>query len=163
MIIVADASPLIFLGKIGKLGLVSQLFNGKPFVPALVRAEVLAAPISPAEELALKSLLKSCRVVVVSKPTRYAAALSVADNAALTLAVRRNAAFLLTDDRLLRQLAAGEGIRPMGTLGLLFRSIERGLLTRVEVRRTIETLIQQHQFRISIEVYDSILQRIEAS
>lgn len=163
MIIVADASPLIFLGKIGKLGLITQFFNCKILVPSLVRAEVLATPISPAEELALQSFLKSCQVVVVPKPTRYAAALSGADNAALTLAVRRKAAFLITDDRLLRQLAGGEGIRPMGTLGLLLRSMERGSLTRVEVRRTIETLIQQHQFRISIEVYDSILQKIEAS
>lgn len=161
MIIVADASPLIFLAKIGQLGLITRLFPGKHWVPQSVRMEVLTAPISPAEELALQLFLKSCQIELVSKPRRYAAALSRADNEVLTLAIRRKAAFLLSDDRLLRQLAVVEGLRPMGTLGILLRAMERGLLTRIQTRHWVEALVQQHHFRISIEVYDATLQRIE--
>lgn len=161
MIMVADASPLIFLGKIGQLGLIPMLFPGKPWVPASVREELLIPPISPAEEAALLEFLKSCQIVAVTKPTHFAAALSKADNEVLTLAVRRKANFIFTDDRLLRQLALVEGIRPMGTLGILLRSLEKGFLTKSKTRQWIETLVQQHQFRISIEVYDATLQRIE--
>jgi predicted nucleic acid-binding protein len=161
MIIVADASPLIFLAKIGQLGLISLLFPGRHLVPRSVRTEVLTAPITPAEELTLQNFLKSCQIAVVPKPQRYAVALSSADNEVLTLAVRRQATFLLSDDRLLRQLTVVEGIRPMGTLGILLRAMEQGLVTRIQARQWVETLVQQHQFRISIEVYDATLQRIE--
>lgn len=161
MIIVADASPLIFLAKIGQLALIAHLFPGKHLVPHSVRTEVLSAPISPAEELALQTFLKSCHIEAVPKPRRYATALSRADNEVLTLALRRRASYLLSDDRLLRQLAVGEGLRPMGALGILLKALERGLMTRIQARQWIETLVQQHQFRISIEVYDATLQRIE--
>jgi predicted nucleic acid-binding protein len=49
----------------------------------------------------------------------------------------------------------------MGTLGILLRAMEQGLVTRIQARQWVETLVQQHQFRISIEVYDATLQRIE--
>jgi uncharacterized protein len=160
MIVVADASPLIFLGKLGQLGLIARLFPGRVRVPRSVRDEVLAAPVAPAEEQALLAFLASCKIEHVLKPRRYASALSGSDNEALTLAVRRRATLLLSDDRLLRQIAAAEGIRPMGTLGILFRAMEQGVMSRVQVRRGLEELVQQHQFRISVETYDAVLQRI---
>jgi predicted nucleic acid-binding protein len=162
MIVVADASPLIFLGKIGRLRLVVGLFPGTILVPMSVNAEVLAIPLAPDEEHSLNTFLKSCRIVSVSAPRRYTAALSQADNEALTLSVQRKAGLLLADDRLLRRLAVAEGIRPMGTLGILLRAKEQGLMTGVEARKCLEQLVQQHQFRISIEVYDATVQRIEA-
>jgi len=161
MIVVADTCPLIFLGKIGQVGLIGGLFPGKPWLPASVRDELLATPISPAEELELRNFLKSCRIEPVSKPRQYATALSRTDNEVLTLATRRKADYLLSDDRLLRQMAVVEGIRPLGTLGILLKAMERGVLTRARTRRWIEVLVQQHQFRISIEVYDATLKRIE--
>jgi predicted nucleic acid-binding protein len=161
MIVVADSSPLIFLGKIGRLGLVVGLFPGTVLVPSSVNEELLAIPIAPDEEYCLNAFLKSCRIVSVSAPRRYATALSHADNEALTLSVQRKAGLLLADDRLLRRLAVAEGIRPMGTLGVLLRGMEQGLMTGGETRRCLEQLVQQHQFRISIEVYDATVQRIE--
>lgn len=160
MIIVADASPLIFLGKIGQLGLIRRLFPGTVLVPKSVRDEILAEPIAPAEEQVLAAFLKTCSVERVLKPKFHASGLSVPDNEALTMAVRHRASFLLSDDRLLRQMAVVEGIRPMGTLGILLRSMDKGMLTRGEARQLLEILIQQHRFRISIEVYDATLQRM---
>jgi len=162
MIVVADASPLIFLAKIGQLDLIHRLFPGTVLIPHGVHRELLASPITPAEEQGLLGFIKSCRVVHVSRPRHYATALSKPDNEVLTLASRRRATRVLSDDRLLRQLAATEGLRPMGTLGLLLRAMEKGLAAQAQTRQRVEQLIQQHQFRISIEVYDAMLQRIEA-
>ena len=161
MIVVADASPLIFLGKLGELDLITRVFPGTILVPSTIQAEVLAAPIVPAEEQRLVTFLKSCKIERVSKSRHYATALSVADQEALTLAVRRRADLLLCDDRLLRELAVVEGIRPMGTLGVLLRAMEGGYLTRAAARRSVEQLVQIHQFRIGIEVYDKVMRRIE--
>jgi predicted nucleic acid-binding protein len=161
MIVVADASPLIFLAKIEKLILIPRLFAGELLVPSSVRDEVLAAPIAPAEALALGAFLASCRVVGVRRPRRFAAALSRADSEALTLALRRRADLLLSDERLLRAMARLEGVRPMGTLGVLLRAHRAGMLSATEARTLVETLIREHRFRIGIEVYEAVQRAID--
>lgn len=161
MIVVADASPLIFLGKLGRLELITTVFPGVVHVPFSIRDEVLAAPITPAEEQRLAVFLKGCKLEKVAKARRFASALSGADQEALTLALRRRADWLLCDDRLLREMAVVEGIRPMGTLGVLLRAMEGRMLGRHATRLCVEQLIQAHQMRISIEVYDAVMRRIE--
>jgi predicted nucleic acid-binding protein len=160
VIIVADASPVIFLGKIRQLPLISRLLRGTILVPEVIADEIMASPISPAETRVLGKFLEKCRVLKVARPRSFAAALSRADNAALTLAVRKRADVLLADERLLRELAEIEGIRPFGTLGVLLRSMEKGYLPPSETRRLVDELIREHSFRISIEVYRAALDRI---
>ena len=160
MIIVADASPLIFLGKIGQLGLIHALFKGAVLIPSSVRDEILAPPISPAEARTLNAFLAGCTVVKVARPERFSAALSRADNDALTLAVRKRADLLLADERLLRDLAVIERIRPVGTLGILLLAMKRGLLTAQATHLHVEALVRDHRFRIGIALYEAVLARI---
>jgi predicted nucleic acid-binding protein len=157
MTVVADASPLIFLGKIGQLELIPALFNGAVWIPSSVRDEVLAPPGSPAETRMLRAFLDRCEVVKVSHPTHFSSAMSHADNDALTLALRKHADLLLTDERLLRDMAVIEQIRPIGTLGVLLRAMRKGLLTAAETRRHIDALIRDHRFRIGIALYEAVL------
>ena len=157
MIVVADASPLIFLGKIGRLGLIGALFEGSVLVPASVRDEVLAPPIWPAEARVLSAFLGRCEIVKVARPERFSAAMSRADNDALTLALRKRADVLLADERLLRDMARIEGIRPVGTVGVLLLAMRQGLLTPAETRRHVDVLIRDHRFRIGIALYEAIL------
>ena len=58
MIIVADASPVIFLGKIRRLPLISRLLKGTILVPELIADEIMASPISPAEARVLGRFLE---------------------------------------------------------------------------------------------------------
>ena len=160
MIIVADASPLIFLGKIGQLGLVPALFEGTIWIPASVRDELLAPPISPAEARTMGAFLGRCRIVRVTRPERFSTSMSRADSDALTLAIRKRADRLLADERLLRDMAVIEGIRPVGTLGVLLLAMQKGLLTAPQTRRCVDELIRDHHFRISIALYESALTHI---
>jgi len=160
MIVVADAIPIIFLGKLQRLDLISKLLRGTVFVPSAVRDEILAPPIPPAETHLLSSFLEKCTVEKVARLRPFASALSRADNAALTLAVRKRADVLLADDGLLREIAVVEGIRPLGTLGVLPRAMRKGLLTAEETRRFVEELVREHNFRIGIEVYEAVLDQI---
>ena len=160
MIVVADASPLIFLGKIGQLGLIPALFKGTVLIPASVRDEVLAPPLSPAEARVLGTFLGRCGIVKVARPERFSAAMSRADSDALTLAIRRHAALLLADERLLRDMAVIERIRPIGTLGILLSALRNGMLTAKETRLHIDTLIRDHRFRIGIALYEAVLTRL---
>ena len=160
MIVVADASPIIFLGELRRLDLISKLLRGSVFIPSVVRNEILAPPIPPAETLLLSSFLENCTIEKVVRSRVFASALSRADNAVLTLAVRKRAHVLLTDDGLLREVAIVEGIRPLGTLGLLLRAMRKRILTAQATRRFVEQLIREHNFRIGIEVYEAVLDSI---
>jgi hypothetical protein len=162
MIVVADASPLIFLAKIRRLDVVHRLLGHDIRVPRQVRDEILAPNIDPAEERELQTFLDSCRIEVVRHPRRFASAMSQADNAALTLAVRVRADILLCDDRVTRLMAEAEGIRPLGTLGVLLRALQQGLLSALETRNLVDLLIRSHSFRIGIEVYQAVLAEIES-
>jgi len=89
--------------------------------------------------------------------------MSRSDNEALTLAVRRHADLLLADERLMRDMAVVEGIRPLGTLGILLLAMRKRLLNRKETHQLVEMLVRDHQFRISVALYDSVLSKIAAA
>ena len=161
MMVVADASPLIFLGKIRRLGLVRRLLGHDIRVPRAVRNEVLTPGIDPAEEDLLKAFLKTCRIETVRRPRRFAACMSRADNEALTLAVRSHADMILCDERTMRIMAECEGVCPLGTLGIILRAARRNIMTPSAARQSVDTLIRSHGFRIGVEVYQAVLAELE--
>ncbi|MDP6491029.1 MAG: DUF3368 domain-containing protein [Kiritimatiellia bacterium] len=54
-------------------------------------------------------------------------------------------------------MAEIEGIRPLGTLGILLRTARKKIISRKEARRLIDLLISTHHFRIGVEVYQAVL------
>ena len=161
MIVVADASPLIFLAKIGRLALIHCLLGRDVRLPTLIRDEVLAPNVEPAEQRALETFLSTCEIKTVRQPRRFATAMSQADDAALTLAIRDRADILLCDEKITRMMAETEGIRPLGTLGILLRAMRQRLITPTDAKRLLDALIQPHGFRIGVEVYRAALSEIE--
>lgn len=163
MIIVSDSSPLIFLAKLQKLDLLDKLFSAKIIVPDAVRNEVLSPSIPPKDELYFIRFLETCDVVEIERRDSFhLKALSAVDNSVLCYAIDKHADYLLADDHLVRRVATGNDIKPIGTLGILFRAISHSLLSKEEVKELIEELIQEHHFRISIELYESVIQTINA-
>ena len=105
---------------------------------------------------------RSDGVAVSLHPARsFASAMSAADNAALTLAVQYQAEFLLFDERITRRMAEAEGIRPMGTLGVLLRAMRNDLLDQIETRRLVDLLVISHGFRIGVGLYQAVLAEIQ--
>ena len=163
MTVIADASPLIFLGKLRRLGLIHRVLGADIFVPSVVRDEVLAPPLDPWESRELHRLLHGVHIETVENPERFALGMSRADNAVLTLAVRMKADLLLADERIIRRIANAEGVRPVGTLGLLLQALRQGLQHGTEVRRLVDELIGAHGFRIGVELYAAIIEEIDRS
>ncbi len=89
--------------------------------------------------------------------------MSQADNAALTLALSGGADLILCDERTTRLMAETEGIRPLGTLGILLRSVRQGLLTSSDAKGLVDVLVQSHGLRIGIELYRAVLSELETS
>lgn len=160
MIVVADASPIIFLGKIRRLDLLQTVLGAELHVPESVHEELLLPTVDPAETDYLARVLEACTVEAVRQPRRFALAMSRADNDALTLALCLKADLLLCDDRITRLAAETEGVRPLGTLGLLLRAVRRRAMSAVEAREYLDCLVRLHGFRIGIELYRAALAEI---
>ncbi|MBU0677015.1 MAG: DUF3368 domain-containing protein [Verrucomicrobia bacterium] len=161
MTVVCDASPLIFLCKLRRLDLLPEILGGELLIPDDIERELFAAPVNPAEEALLRRFLKKHSRVVRIRPRGFrTSALSKADRTVLTLAAREKAAGIVSDDRLLRDLAEVEGIKPIGTLGILLKALRVGILTPEDARDALHALIAEHGFRISIQLYEAVLSTI---
>jgi len=161
MILVADAAPLIFLSKINQLPLLSGLYDAEILIPAAVRDEVLGPEVPPDEERLLTNFLSRCQVLAMGKPAKYANALSFEDNCLLTLAVKKRADMVLSDDRLLRRTAVIEGFRVIGTIGVLLHATNASLLTPKKTAMLSDELVKDHNFRISTRVYEIAREAID--
>lgn len=122
---VSDAGPLISLGRLDLLGLLAGLFT-EVQVPEQVLAECLARPGNvDAERIraaADQGLLQPCAVEPQSFP-----GLDLGESAAITWALQTGA-LLLMDERAGRGQARALGLAVTGTLGVLVRARQLGLV-----------------------------------
>lgn len=144
--VVSNSSPLIALERIEHLHLLPDLFE-KVVIPSAVKLEVFGNRPLPewAEEIAIKQALT---------PRMAAARLGPGEREAIALALELNAEELLLDDLAARRLATSLGVPMIGTLGLLLRAQQRGLVP--QVKPLLEAL-RQHGFHISARMFEGIL------
>ena len=88
--------------------------------------------------------------------------MSFADNCVLTLARKENADIILSDDRLLRRVAIMEGIRVIGTIGILLKATKKSILSAETAVDLLNRLVEEHNFRISTRVYEAARKAILA-
>lgn len=143
MVVVADTSPLIYLSRVGALGLLHTLF-GEVVVPGAVWTEVVeqrtAAPGLDALRIA-----NWLRVVDQELPV-LDLGLDAGETAAILLAESLQADLLLIDERLGRRVAESRGLIVRGTLGVLVQARRTGALPAL--RPVLERLVADG-FRIS--------------
>ena len=153
MIVVADTSPLNYLALTGYLDVLPQLF-GKVIVPRVVLAE-LAHPVSPpaVREFAANppAWLEVHDDIEVHRP--MPSDLDPGETIAILLAHRLHADFLLIDDARGKTFAANEGLRVMGTVGLLRLAAQMGC---VDLATTFDRL-KATTFRVSPAFLDALL------
>lgn len=158
--LVADAAPLIFLGKINQLKLLPLLFLGEIFIPSSVKDEQLRPKLAPSEQEIMGSFLKSCEIISIPTTKVLSKALSESDHTVIALAIQKRAQVVLADDRLLRQMVAFFNMRPLGALGVLIKATHQKLLDTKEAKNYVDELIKTHHFRIGIEVYQATLKEL---
>src|SRR5579864_6255124 len=118
--IVADASVLIFLGKIRRLSLLQGLWKGPFYISDSVKNEVLPPSLDSEERDYLTQELRSFKVLSPSRQQpKGSGALSQSDWSVVHLAQQIHAELVLVDERALRNLLAGLGLDVLGTLGIL--------------------------------------------
>jgi hypothetical protein len=132
-LLVADSGPLIALARLDLLAVPARLF-GELLVTATVWHEVTREPRA-AEQAALSAAFASGLIRVERDPLQIPSALADVrldngERSALALALLRGAV-VLVDERRGRACAVDLGLHVLGTLGLLVRAREQGLVDRV--------------------------------
>ena len=153
LVVVADTGPIRYLVEIGHIGLLPQLFE-KIFIPSLVYEELRhpaapllvrmwAEPIPPWLEVLPGSLSDD----PAFRP------LDDGERSALTLGLALGADLILIDDRKGAAVALQKGFQITGTLGLLTRSAQRGLLDLADALARLK----RTNFHYRQQLFDDIL------
>jgi uncharacterized protein len=130
-LVISNTSPLLYLHQVGQLDLMRKLY-GRIWIPSAVRLELQAGleqgvsvpdlgGLGWVEERPLRD--RSLLPAVVD--------LGAGEAEAIALAVAFPESLLILDDQLGRRIARLSGITVTGTLGVLVKAKQAGLLQRV--------------------------------
>lgn len=135
-VIIADASPLIGLAKIGRLTLLQQLYQ-RILIPPAVHAELQAGSLRPGgaelQQALAEGWLETADYAAI--PTAAVAELKQrldpGEAEAIALALHLPADLLLIDEQRGRVVAQQKGVRIIGTGIVLVTAKRRGYITNV--------------------------------
>lgn len=155
--VVVNSSVIIALAKIGKLGLLRELF-GEVIVPTQVYEEVTRDPTLPG---AIETLIADwIRILQIKNEVLFeelCSEIDVGEAAVIVLAKEIDADLVMLDDKLARKKADLLGLEYTGTIGLLILAKKKGLIKSLK-----EELIKLRNkgFWISDELLQKILRKI---
>ncbi|MBI2140475.1 DUF3368 domain-containing protein [Candidatus Woesearchaeota archaeon] len=158
--IVADTSPLIVLGKQGKLELLRLCF-GKVSLPEAVLREVSGRKESE-ESIALASAIKSKWIGAIKisiNPLLETSKIGIGEKEAISLAAKLKS-ILIMDDALAQSYASLAGVEAHGTLYVLLSALKKRFIHNEDAKEMLYGMMAQG-FYLSAEVYGRFLQMLE--
>ena len=168
MLGITNASPLIYLGKLGKLDLLPKIFK-MIYTTNLVKNEILRLETAP-ERVILEEAFNSW--LITKNPQKNSLMekleqLNIHKGEASVLVLAKELSLqgdktiVILDDLATRDIARAMGFVITGTVGILLRSIKQDLITRNECKILLTQLTTKTDFRISIKLYSRIIKDLE--
>jgi predicted nucleic acid-binding protein len=142
-IIIADTSCLIGLTNIGRLDILRQSYRKVIITPEVVREYGDPLP----DWIFLQSVSDEKKTIAFHK------IIDLGESSAIALAMETENALLIVDDRRARQVALGLGLEITGTLGVLIRAYENGIIQDID---SIIADLRNIGFRLPANVEDLI-------
>lgn len=143
-LVITDASCLIILDKIGYLGLLPQLFDIIITTPEIAGEYGKMIP----------EWLKLSSVTNRQLQLEFTQIVDEGEASAIALAHEIKSDYLVTDDLQARKLAVKLGLNIIGTLGILLKAKQNGLITLLG---PVLEQIEQTDFRITTALIKTIL------
>ncbi|MEW5937753.1 MAG: DUF3368 domain-containing protein [Candidatus Thermoplasmatota archaeon] len=165
MRVVADASPLIYLAKVGKISLLRDLFGRvaiprEVFAEAVVRAQGEFPEAAQIETAIDEGWLEVCDVLFDKKLLNLVTELDKGEIEVIALSKKTDADLTLMDDAVGRRVAESFGLNVKGTLYVILCAFKRGILSKKDTMRTIQKLVVAG-FRLSSEIYGALVSELE--
>lgn len=160
---VTNAGPLIALGKLGLVHLLSQLYD-PILVPTPVYQEVvtrgleLGQPDAYAVQMAVarRELIVVSVKIAESSTAGIEPPLHSGERAAIQLARQEAADWVLLDDQLAREQAQALDLHVKGTLGIIVAAYRLQLLTAEEIELIFQAILDRDDIWIS----DALVHRV---
>jgi predicted nucleic acid-binding protein len=153
MLIICDSSPLIALSLCKKLELLDTLFS-EVVVPETVYNEINKPGKPEAGNIAVWAREKIRQTGNRQLLQALNLTLDAGESEAIALYWENSADFLLIDEQKGRKIAFQQGIKIIGTVGILLRAKQTGLITAV---RPFIDLLRDSPIRISDDLYKKTL------
>lgn len=155
MIVVADTAPINYLVLLGEQNILPMLF-GRIIIPEMVLQELLAIATPHAVQQWATNLPQWLEMTqMTTAPDTSLSHLDEGEREAIQLAECLGADLLLVDEKAARREAAKRHLSTAGTLGILDRAADKGL---VDFFQTLQRL-KQTSFYISNAVEKFFLER----
>lgn len=168
MIAIINATPLIYLGKIGAIMLLPKLFS-RCYTTSVVKNEVLIQKNAP-EYPVLEECFSDWLIIkepmdqkLIKRLENLQIHLGEASIIALGKELRdkTDENVLIIDDLTAREIARTLLLKVTGTLGVLIKALRLKLITKKSCENFLQTLIEETTFRISAILYSKILKQID--
>ena len=168
--VVSNATPLIYLAKIGRIQILKNIFQSIQ-VPNEVKIEVVdrgkekrypdAYVIEEAFNdgwITVGNLTKDNekRASVLTEAT----GIDLGEAEAILLTRQKAEETILMDQAHARTVARQFGLKPRGTLYLILVSTRRGMLSKEDAKEDLSRLVEAN-FRINTKVYDAVSKIID--
>lgn len=165
MIIISNASPLIYLGKLRELRLIKNLSDNL-ITSDLVKKEVLNENMV---EYAILQKFFMNSIEIKNPNQKYLTkieGLARIDHGeesviALALEMKQNNPVLVLDDKVARIVAKSLSINYTGTIGLILRNAKKQIITVSKAISILNNLVEKTPFRLSISLYVSVRNKLE--
>jgi uncharacterized protein len=160
VIVVSDTSPITNLAAIGQLDLLQGLYT-HIIIPVAVYDEMVNVekPVPGAVEVQTLSWIQTQavadqqQVIAIQESEEN---IDMGEAEAIALALELKADLLLMDEHRGRIVATSYGLQVTGLLGVLVQAKQNNLIQIV--KPLVDQLIEQADFRVSDELYTTILQ-----
>jgi predicted nucleic acid-binding protein len=154
--IVCDTTVLLYLGRIGQAGLLPELFAPvcipEPILLELDMGRILRHDTINPRELTWATPVSASHATIEALPPNR---LGTGEQAVIAYAHAHDDYVAGLDDFRARQLAEAVGLRVVGTLGILLRAKQAGLIATVQ---PLVDAVMAHGFWLGPELYRDLLE-----
>ncbi len=166
MIAIVNASPLIYLGKLGILDKLKELYS-EIFTTETVKIEVLPSMPTP-EKMILEDAFNSWLIVKdvkqspwLEKYRKFKIHYGEASVLSLAKELDKQDSTVILDDFGARQIARSLKFRVIGTIGILLFCAKKKTMKKVQVKTYLKRLSTETNFRMSTKLYLLVLDELE--